>query len=78
MQHFMVCENPKCRFILDRRLNGTSTDGVLRVLRKCPDCGHAWSSNCPFCSQSLEMKFVAGTPRTVCCGQPLRPEARVV
>mgnify|MGYP001411275470 CR=1 FL=1 len=78
MDRFLICENRKCRFILDRRVNGTSLDGVHRILRKCPDCGHAWSSRCPFCSQSIEMKFVAGIPHSACCGQRLRAEANVV
>jgi hypothetical protein len=36
MERFMVCDNPGCRFILDRRINGKSRDSAQLVLKKCP------------------------------------------
>jgi hypothetical protein len=76
MNHFLVCENPGCRFILDRRVNGESLDGVRKILKECPGCGSDWSSSCPFCEQTLTVSFVAGLPHSACCGHKLRAEAR--
>jgi len=53
MERFMVCDNPGCRFILDRRINGKSLDGAQLVLKKCPACGGDWSAACPSCNQPL-------------------------
>jgi hypothetical protein len=76
MNHFLVCENPECRFILDRRINGESLDGVRGILKKCPACGCDWSSSCPFCDQTLAVSFIAGLPRSACCGHQLRGEVK--
>lgn len=76
MDHFLVCENPACRFILDRSVNGESLDGVRRILKKCPACNCDWSSSCPFCDQPLTVSFIDGVPRSACCGHKLRAEAR--
>jgi predicted amidophosphoribosyltransferase len=75
MNHFLVCKNPACRFVLDRRIDGKSFDS-LQLLKKCPDCGGDWSSSCPRCGQALAMKMVDGLPYASCCGQKLRARAR--
>ncbi len=67
MERFLVCSNAKCRFVLDRRINGKSLDGAHLILKKCPDCGGEWSSTCPSCAQPLAMKLVAGLPQFACC-----------
>jgi hypothetical protein len=76
MNHFLVCENPGCRFILDRRVNGESLDGVRKTLKGCPECGSDWSSSCPFCDQPLSVSFIDGVPGSACCGHNLRAEAK--
>ena len=76
MNHFLVCENPSCRFILDRRINGESLDGVRKILKQCPECGSDWSSSCPFCDQTLSVSFIGGIPHSGCCGQRLRVEVK--
>jgi hypothetical protein len=76
MNRVSICANPECRFILDLRLNGRSMDGVRSIVSVCPECGSAWSSDCPFCSQALALKFVAGVPQSECCGRKLRAEVR--
>jgi hypothetical protein len=43
MNDFLVCSNPDCRMVLDRRMNGESFDGVAKIVKKCPECGSAWS-----------------------------------
>jgi hypothetical protein len=76
MNHFLICENQRCRFILDRRVNGESLDGVRKILRQCPTCGSDWSSSCPFCDEALTINFVDRLPHTACCGRRLRVEAK--
>lgn len=76
MNHFLVCENPECRYILDRRVNGESLDGVRKIVKQCPECGGDWSSTCPFCDQALTISFVGGLPHSACRGHRLRAEAR--
>ncbi len=67
MEHFLVCKNPKCHFVLDRRINGESVDGAHLILKKCPACGGAWSDKCPSCSQPLAMRLTGGILRSACC-----------
>jgi len=67
MNRFLVCSNAKCCFLLDRRINGSSADGLQQVLTKCPDCGSQFSSTCPSCGEALAVRSVAGRPRRVCC-----------
>lgn len=76
MNHYLICKNPSCRFVLDLRVNGKSLDSLHLILKKCPDCGGAWTSACPFCSQPLMINFVEGLPQAACCGQRLRGEAQ--
>jgi hypothetical protein len=73
MERFLICSNAKCRFVLDRRINGKSLDGAHLILKKCPDCGGDWSSTCPSCAQPLAMKLVAGLRQSACCGR--KPKA---
>jgi len=75
MDHYLLCKNPSCRFILDRRVNGKSLDSS-QLLKKCPVCGSAWSSTCPSCGRPLRVSFADGFPHSACCGQRLRGEAQ--
>jgi hypothetical protein len=76
MDHFLICENPKCRFVLDRRVNGKSLGDPQLILKKCPACHGEWSSTCPFCGQALAMKLFGGLLHFSCCGKRLHPEAK--
>jgi len=76
MEPYFICENPKCRFVLDRRINGQSLDGAHLILKECPACGGDWSSICPACGSALTVKLVAGLPRTVCCERKPQAKAR--
>jgi predicted nucleic acid-binding Zn ribbon protein len=67
MDRFLICDNSKCRFMLDRRINGRSLDGLQHMVRQCPSCGGSWSSTCPSCGQALAVKLVGGLPHSVCC-----------
>jgi len=76
MERFLICNNPKCHFVLDRRINGKSLDGAQLILKKCPACGSDWSSTCPSCNQALAVKLVAGLPYSVCCDHKPHANAR--
>lgn len=70
MDRYVVCDNPQCRFLLDRRMNGSSLDGTQHVVRKCPSCGGNWTEVCPSCHQPLAVKTVDGLPHIACCQRP--------
>jgi hypothetical protein len=74
MNTHLICNNPGCRFILDRRIDGESLDGVGKIVKECPECGSNWSSLCPFCERPLGATFVNELPHSVCCGRILRGE----
>lgn len=76
MDHYSICENPGCRYILDRRVNGKSLHDPQFILKKCPACGGAWSSTCPSCGQALAMKLLGGLPYSACCGRKLHAKAK--
>jgi hypothetical protein len=69
MERFLICNNPRCRFVLDRHINGKSLDGAHLILKRCPACGGAWSTTCPSCAQALAVRMVDSLPHSVCCGR---------
>ena len=75
MERFSICKNPRCRFVLDRRVLGELQKNPPS-LSSCPACGDAWSSKCPFCDRDLTINFVGGLCHTACCGQKMRSEAK--
>jgi predicted amidophosphoribosyltransferase len=64
---FLICSNPRCHFVLDKRVNGSSLDGVESILTKCPSCGGKWSTICPSCGLPLAVDAVAGRFQRICC-----------
>jgi hypothetical protein len=75
MDRFSICKNPRCRFVLDRRVL-VELQKNPQSLSKCPACGDPWSSTCPFCGRALTINFVRELPHTACCGQRLRARAK--
>lgn len=71
MAQFSICKNARCRFVLDRRVNGKSSALSASILKACPACGSAWSSDCPLCGEAIAIKLNGSFPRTVCCGRTL-------
>ena len=76
MQRYSICNNPSCRFVLDRHVNGQSTDDAQLILKKCPDCGGTWSTSCPSCAQTLSVRLLDGLLHTVCCDRKPSTGAR--
>jgi hypothetical protein len=71
----VICKNPRCRFILDRRIDGKSLDNA-RVLKKCPAGAGDWTSICPCCGQALAVKLIDELPYPSFCGQKLSAKAQ--
>jgi hypothetical protein len=76
MERFLVCDNSKCRFILDNRINGRGSDRSQFMLKHCPECGGNWSSSCPSCSREIALKFVGGLPHFTCCDGTAQAKAK--
>jgi len=69
MERYFICNNPKCRFVLDRRINAKSPHDARLVLKNCPACGGSWSSTCPTCHGYLAVRMVGGLPHVACCNR---------
>lgn len=76
MDRYLVCDNPKCRYILDGRINGKTFGKPQLIVKKCPECGGNWSAVCPSCSQPLQVRLVAGMPRSSCCQPKAKANAQ--
>jgi hypothetical protein len=72
MDRYLVCDNPQCRHLLDRKINGEYFGEPQLFVKKCPSCGGNWSTVCPSCHQSLAVKSVGGLPHIACCQTPHR------
>jgi hypothetical protein len=55
LEHFLICTNPGCRFIVDLREGAKVLERSRMVIDECPECGNPWSSYCPFCDQPLDV-----------------------
>jgi hypothetical protein len=67
MQHFLICANPRCRFVLDLHISGKPLRRSRVLLSECPECGSGWSANCPFCAQPLNLAWHDQLPHCAHC-----------
>ena len=69
MKDAVVCQNEKCRLVLDRGKIGNDS------ISSCPQCGSKWSGECPICHSPLKVVVRQGIP-PVCsfCCHTLRPD----
>ena len=74
MEEYLICGNPKCRFLLSLREGSRLYSPSELPLRGCPKCGHSWSANCPFCGLPLESNVNENQPSCTHCGRSLLPE----
>jgi len=77
MEYFLICTNPTCRFIVNLREGAQVLERSKLVLDECPECGHPWSSYCPFCARPLEVIRRGDLSQCLRCGRELRPAANV-
>jgi hypothetical protein len=74
MGRFLICTNPQCRYLVKLQ---TGTQVLKRseiILDECPECGHPWTSSCPFCGRSLKCDLEQIPHRCEHCAQSLRPQ----
>ena len=74
MEHFLICTNTKCRFIVNLRESGQVLERSQMFINECPECGDPWSSNCPFCGHRLEVIRRGNLSQCLRCGRELRPD----
>lgn len=74
MECFLICTNPKCRFVVDLREGSKVLERSEFVFDRCPECNHPWSSCCPFCTRLLEADPQEFPHFCKNCGRALRPE----
>jgi hypothetical protein len=77
MQCFLICTNSKCRFIVNLREGGQVLERSKILVDECPECGHSWSSYCPFCGRPLEAIRRRNISRCSHCLKELEPDANV-
>ena len=69
---FLICENSRCRFVLDLFAEGKMLSRRSLHLSNCPECGATWSLQCPFCSHTLEVTWIEELPHCGRCLQKLQ------
>jgi hypothetical protein len=40
VEHFLICKNPKCRFIVNLRESGQEVHRSELIVHQCPECDH--------------------------------------
>jgi two-component system response regulator HydG len=75
MESFLICTNPKCRYLINLRDGAQVLERSKLVIDECPECGHAWSSYCPFCGRPLEAIQRGDLSHCLHCNEKLRPTA---
>ena len=76
MEHFLICTNPQCRYLVDLREGGQVLERSKLIITECPDCGHEWSSLCPFCGHPLETDLQEIPHRCKHCHRVLQPPTK--
>lgn len=75
MEHFLICANPSCRFILDRREAKKPLRQARNFLNECPECGSSWSAACPSCVQPLSVVWRGQLPHCAHCHRKFHAQA---
>jgi hypothetical protein len=77
VEYFLICTNAKCRFIVNLREGARVLRRSQLIIDECPECGHPWSSSCPFCGRPLEA--IQQDDLSLCsrCGRELQPDPNV-
>ncbi len=73
MESFLICINPKCRYLINLRDGAQVLERSKLIIDECPECGNAWSSYCPFCGRPLEATQLCNFYYCLSCKKNLRP-----
>jgi hypothetical protein len=74
MESFLICTNPKCRYLINLRDGAQVLERSKLILDECPECGYQWSSHCPFCERPLRVIWRNKVPCCSDCGRTLKAE----
>jgi DNA-directed RNA polymerase subunit RPC12/RpoP len=69
MPRYLICNNPRCRFVLDLQISGKALRRSRVPLSECPECGSGWSTSCPFCAQPLNLAWHDQRPHCAHCSR---------
>jgi hypothetical protein len=72
MEYYLICTNPKCRYIVNLREGAQTMDRSKLIIAECPECGSAWSSQCPSCTLPLKVAGLKLPLSCAHCGNPLK------
>lgn len=72
MEHFLICGNPRCRYIINLREGTEVLERSKLVIDECPECGNQWSSYCPFCGRPLQVTWENEVPLCSHCTRTLK------
>jgi hypothetical protein len=75
MESFLICTNPRCRNLINLREGAQVLERSKLIIDECPECGHPWSSYCPFCGLPLESTRQNDSSRCSHCHRDLRADA---
>ncbi len=75
MESFLICTNPGCRYIINLLEGAQVLHRSRLVIDECPECGHPWSSYCPFCGRPLEVIRRGRLFHCLHCKENLQPTA---
>jgi len=75
MESFLICTNSMCRYLVNLLERVQVLERSKLVIDECPECGHPWSSACPFCGRPLEAIRRGNLSRCLHCKESLQPMA---
>jgi hypothetical protein len=74
MECYLICTNRKCRYHVNLRYGAQVLVRSQIIIDECPECGHPWSSSCPFCGRQLETSLRGNLSHCLHCGRELVPD----
>ncbi len=77
MNHFLLCNNATCGFVLDVRIDGSALPQNWLLLQRFPQCGSNWSNNKPVSARALSPSRRAKLPFCPCCQRASRGKAHI-
>ena len=57
MEHFLICSNATCRFIVDLQQARKPLRRSGSLLNQCPECGSEWLAGCPSSAKPLSVTW---------------------
>jgi hypothetical protein len=74
MQEFLICENPKCRYLICLREGNKLIRHSDLPISACPECDSKWSGRCPSCAEVLKVSWRNNVPYCSHCKESLQPK----